>query len=326
MKKEIYLLIGLVAIFSLIPVLSAKANDITTLIVTPTNVYGGYVSDYNISFVVASSTEIESKIVLTFPGGFNVANAATSTASTTDGAGDGVLASSTIAGQVITLQLAGNGVDPAGETVEVNLTSIVNPYTGGSPTITVATLTENGGAIDSGTSAAFNITPGIQPLSSSGDRTPPNSYITSPTDGLTIPVGEKYTIKGTAQDAGGSSVQKVEISLDGGNSWFLTEIKGALENVFSWEYVWQNPTKGEYVIKVRATDAVGNIASPSVGVKVTVAVPVPETPIEVPEKPIIEMTVPELEAKITEIQQKIIDILEQIIQLFQQQIQALLAK
>lgn len=324
MKKEIYILIGLVAIFSLVPVLSAKAVTITTLTVTPSNVYGGYISDYNISFVVASSTEIESKIVLTFPDGFNVANAATSTASTT---GASVLASSTIAGQVITLQLNGGAVDPTGETAEVNLTGIVNPYTGGSLTITLATLTEAGGAIDSGTSAAFSITPG-QTSSSSGDRTAPNSYITSPTAGLTITTGEKYAVKGTAQDAGGSSVQKVEISLDGGNSWSIAEIKSALNNVFSWEYVWQNPAKGEYVIKARATDTVGNLASPSAGVKVTVSAAesavVP--PAVSPEKPITEMTVPELEAKIIEVQQKIVDVLGQLIQLFQQQIQALLPK
>ncbi|MEK6858067.1 MAG: Ig-like domain-containing protein, partial [Nanoarchaeota archaeon] len=45
------------------------------------------------------------------------------------------------------------------------------------------------------------------------DTIPPTSKITSPIDGLTISVGEKYAIQGTAQDQGGSTVQKVEVSL-----------------------------------------------------------------------------------------------------------------
>ena len=126
---------------------------------------------------------------------------------------------------------------------------------------------------------------------------------------------------------GGSTVESVEVSLDKGQSWSIAQ-SSAASGSFSWEYVWENPTAGEYVIQVRATDSRGNRESPSAGVKVTVTSPVstPVSPAVSPEKPITEMTVQELEAKITEIQQKIIDILGQIIQLFQQQIQALLAK
>ena len=138
--------------------------------------------------------------------------------------------------------------------------------------------------------------------------------------------GKKYVIEGAGTDMGGSTVERVEVSLDEGQSWSIAQ-SSAAGNSFSWEYAWENPTAGEYVIQVRATDSKGNRESPSAGVKVTVSAPaVPEVPVEVPEKPITEMTVQELEAKITEIQQKIIDILGQIIQLFQQQIQALLAK
>ena len=330
MKKEISVLIVLLAIFSLAPVLSARAaGTLDDMTVTSTNVYGGYTASYTINFtnttlILAAST---TKVELTFPAGFNVASAATNT---------DIIASRpamdlSISDQVITLGLAATSTDTAASTsIQVIVTNVVSPTAGGSSfTVAVAIKTTNvlvEEAVDSGTSAAFSIFGGRvggTPLYS--DAIPPTSKITSPIDGLTISVGEKYVIQGTAQDQGGSTVQKVEVSLDGGQNWSMTEIKSALANVFSWEYVWQNPTKGEYVIKVRATDALGNIESALTGKRVTVSVPVPPT-LLLPEKPITEMTAQELEAKIVEVQQKIVDILTQLIQLFQQQIQTLLAK
>jgi len=316
MKKSIFVLIGLLAIFSFVPVLSARAGAITPVTVSPTNIYGGYTAGYTVDFTTATTILTASTTVttFTFPAGFNVASAATSTISGFDGG-------LSISGQVISV--TGSGY--AAGAKSVTFTPIVSPSAGGSFTVAIAT-SGDGEAVDSGTSAAFSIFGGKvggTPLYS--DTIPPTSKITSPIDGLTISVGEKYVIQGTAQDQGGSTVQKVEVSLDGGQNWSMTEIKSALANVFSWEYVWQNPTKGEYVIKVRATDALGNIESALTGKRVTVSVPVPPT-LLLPEKPITEMTAQELEAKIVEVQQKIVDILTQLIQLFQQQIQTLLAK
>ncbi len=327
MKKSIFVLIVLLAIFSLIPVLSARAAALTGVTVSPSNVYGGYAADYTIAFttvttILAAST---TDIVLTFPNGFNVSGAATNTDVIANAR---TILTKTVGGQEITLGLSATTTDLTASAVSLTLTAIASPTTGGSFTVAVETRDSGYTAtttIDGPTNAAFAIYGGRvggTPLYS--DTLPPTSKITSPIDGLTISVGEKYVIQGTAQDQGGSTVQKVEVSLDGGQNWSMTEIKSALANVFSWEYVWQNPTKGEYVIKVRATDALGNIESALTGAKVTVSVPVPPT-LLLPEKPITEMTAQELEAKIVEVQQKIVDILTQLIQLFQQQIQALLA-
>ena len=314
MKKNIFVLIVLMAIFSLVPVLSARAGALTSVTVSLTNVYGGYTAGYTVAFTTATTILTASTTVttFTFPAGFNVAGAATSTISGFDGA-------TSISGQVISV--TGSGY--AAGAKSVTFTPIVSPSAGGSFTVAIAT-TGDGNAVDSGTSAAFSIFGGQQgQFSLYSDSVPPASKITSPAEDLTISVGEKYAIQGTAQDQGGSTVQKVEVSLDGGQNWSIAEIKSALANVFSWEYVWQNPTKGEYIIKVRATDAVGNIESPLSGVRVTISIPVPSIPVQ--EKPITELTAQELETKITEIQQKIVDVLQQLIQLFQQQIQALLA-
>ena len=328
MKKSIFVLIGLLAIFSLVPVLSARAGDLTAVTVSLTNVYGSYNGNYTINFTMASGTPANGQIKLSFPAEFNLTGIATSTMTLTGFGEGGVIATSTTGAsgttQVITLFLADGTNSANGAAASATIANIVSPSAGGSFTVIAETLTEAAEAIDIGTSAAFSIFGGRQTPSLYSDALPPASKITSPTEGLTISVGEKYVIQGTAQDQGGSTVQKVEVSLDGGQNWSMAEIKSALANVFSWEYVWQNPIKGEYVIKVRATDAVGNIESPLTGKRVTVSVIVPSTP--VPEKPITEMTAQELETKITEIQQKIVDILTQLIQLFQQQIQTLLAK
>src|SRR5215813_7964777 len=48
------------------------------------------------------------------------------------------------------------------------------------------------------------------------DTTPPTSTISSPTEGATITAIPPIAITGTASDAGGGSVVKVEVSVDGG--------------------------------------------------------------------------------------------------------------
>src|SRR5262245_20908897 len=51
------------------------------------------------------------------------------------------------------------------------------------------------------------------------DTTPPTSTITSPTEGATVPIGKPVAITGTASDAGGGSVVRVEVSVDGGGAY-----------------------------------------------------------------------------------------------------------
>ena len=96
----------------------------------------------------------------------------------------------------------------------------------------------------------------------SSDSIAPTSYITSPANGSTIAAGTAYTIKGTASDTGGSSVQKMELSLDGGTTWNPASVKaGDTGTNVTWEYTWASPSAGTYTVKARATDWVSNVES-----------------------------------------------------------------
>lgn len=329
MKKEIFVLIGLVALFSLALVSTAKAGagTLESVTITPSNSYGGQVANYTAAFTTASTTPETARIKLIFPSGFDIDSVATTT--TLTGFGAGVMSTSTSVAsdttQVVEVWLTGGTEAGAATDVTLVVTGIQSPYGSNSYTMDVETLYLEGDTIEIGTtSTAFTIYAAAAMPRLYTDTSPPTSNITSPTDGLTISTGEEYVIQGTAVDQGGSTVQKVEVSLDGGQNWSLAPIKSALANVFSWEYVWQNPAEGEYVIKARATDKIGNIESPGKGITVTVATELPPEE-EVPEKPITEMTVQELQAKIVEVQQKIVDLLQQLIQILQQRIQELLA-
>jgi hypothetical protein len=101
----------------------------------------------------------------------------------------------------------------------------------------------------------------------------PVSSISQPTGGATIPKST-YTIKGTADDRSGSGIQKVEVSLDNGQTWKPASGSG------SWSHEWQIPAAGTYLLKSRATDVVGNMEAPAAGVSVTVLSYQP-TPVQV---------------------------------------------
>ncbi len=327
MKQKIYILFGLAAVLSLVLASTAQAGTLTNASTTPVTSYGGRVGNYSVSFTVASSTEVESRIRLIFPSGFNVSAATpTSTISASLTLAAGTVASATVSGQEITLWLADGAVAVLNDTLHFSgIGPIQSPYAGGSFTLGVETRTLANDLSDDASSTAFSILAGYTGGTSLyGDSLPPTSVITSPTDGSTIPAGTKYVIKGTAMDSGGSVVQTVEVSLDNGQSWSMAEITSALANVFSWEYNWQNPTAGAYVVKVRATDAVGNVESPSAGSTVTVAVPASVSPAPVTQTPTAPTTVSELQAKIAEVQQKIVDLLTQLIQVLRAEIQRLM--
>ena len=94
------------------------------------------------------------------------------------------------------------------------------------------------------------------------DTTPPASSITTPSGGPTM-MGAMITVTGTAFDAG-ISVQKVEVSTDGGATWNIAT--GAT----AWSYGWAVPADGIYTIMSRATDSAGNVEVPGTGITVMV--------------------------------------------------------
>ena len=66
-----------------------------------------------------------------------------------------------------------------------------------------------------------SLQPGLVAASPSSDSTAPTSQITSPANGATIGGGSTVLIVGTASDLGGGVVGGVEVSTDGGVTWFF---------------------------------------------------------------------------------------------------------
>lgn len=104
------------------------------------------------------------------------------------------------------------------------------------------------------------------------DIAPPISVIIDPVQGQTIG-GTSYMVKGTADDGDGSGVKVVHVSVDGGATWH--EAQATSPNYATWQWEWTGYEQGSFTIKSRATDADGNVESPSSGVTVTVDISKP---------------------------------------------------
>ena len=101
----------------------------------------------------------------------------------------------------------------------------------------------------------------------SPDHTKPISTITSPTVGASFVEGQRVTVTGTAQDFGGGVIAGIEVSTDGGASWFKATGR---EN---WSYSWVVQASGTYNIMSRAVDDSVNMETPTTGKQVTVTLP-----------------------------------------------------
>ncbi|MGH7226045.1 MAG: molybdopterin-dependent oxidoreductase, partial [Gemmataceae bacterium] len=87
------------------------------------------------------------------------------------------------------------------------------------------------------------------------------SEIARPTSMEVVPARSTYRIFGAAW-AGESTVRKVEISTDGGQSWHEAKLLDE-STPFTWrrwEYAWRTPEKtGRLLLMARATDARGRV-------------------------------------------------------------------
>lgn len=83
----------------------------------------------------------------------------------------------------------------------------------------------------------------------------PKAILSRPTLSENIPAGKPYRLFGAAW-AGENAVKKVEVSLDGGKSWTNAKLLGEPKPIqwVLWEYAWENPSRGEASILVKATD------------------------------------------------------------------------
>ncbi len=83
------------------------------------------------------------------------------------------------------------------------------------------------------------------------------SIITKPEAGVTLKAGP-VVILGAAY-AGEKRVEKIEVSLDNGNTWQAAEFIGPNEPYAwrQWQFLWESSAPGEYTIMARATDSEG---------------------------------------------------------------------
>jgi len=96
----------------------------------------------------------------------------------------------------------------------------------------------------------------------------PISTIRSPGEGATVSTGITISITGLARDAGGGTVSRVEVSVDGGVTWI------AATGTTAWSYDWTPATPGPATIKSRAVAGSGNVQNPPAEITVTVRTPV----------------------------------------------------
>src|SRR5262245_38788674 len=88
------------------------------------------------------------------------------------------------------------------------------------------------------------------------DTVRPTSTITSPTAGAIVLIGKPVAITGTASDAGGGSVARVEVSVDGGATF------NAATGTNAWSFNWTPGAAGPVTIRSRAVDNAGNVQDP----------------------------------------------------------------
>jgi DMSO/TMAO reductase YedYZ molybdopterin-dependent catalytic subunit len=84
------------------------------------------------------------------------------------------------------------------------------------------------------------------------------SFFTTPDPDAEVPAGRPCELDGIAFD-GGSGIQKVEVSADGGSSWSSATLGGELGHYSfrRWRLAFTPPGPGEYRLRVRATSRDG---------------------------------------------------------------------
>jgi len=82
--------------------------------------------------------------------------------------------------------------------------------------------------------------------------TPPTAIITSPMNGSTLQ-NSTVTISGTASAPEDAVLFGVEVSVDGGNTWFTAS------GTTNWTFLWNPSQQGTYIIQTRGWDDLGNM-------------------------------------------------------------------
>lgn len=101
---------------------------------------------------------------------------------------------------------------------------------------------------------------------------PVQSVVCSPQDGATISDEEEVEIKGVAYSGGGNAILRVDVSVDGGETWQPAELIGQPQQAYrAWAWTLWNATiplpadkKGQFQICCKATDTCHNVQPDSI--------------------------------------------------------------
>lgn len=118
-----------------------------------------------------------------------------------------------------------------------------------------------------------SLSSGLVAVAQSADHTPPTSAIASPDAGASIQDGSRVTLTGTATDSGGGVVAGVEVSTDGGKTWYPATLTTPAEQSVGWSYTWVAHGYPSTTIESRAVDDSANLETPSDGITAHIVCP-----------------------------------------------------
>jgi len=110
----------------------------------------------------------------------------------------------------------------------------------------------------------------------SSDHTPPEIHLTHPHNGDVLQPKE-IIISGTVSDID-TGVKIVEVGIQNTNGTIKWHYASTITTQGFWQYCWENPSDGEYIIQARAKDKVGNRKTASEIVHITIDTTPPELP------------------------------------------------
>src|ERR1051325_9481116 len=87
-------------------------------------------------------------------------------------------------------------------------------------------------------------------LASFADASAAPLRITSPTDSAVVGDGDLILVEGTASDPADGSPTKVELSIDGSNTW--VGVDQDANDPTRWRFLWSDPSKGYHRIHARS--------------------------------------------------------------------------
>lgn len=226
---------------------------LTSTNVQPTSLRTRTSNNVTVSFTTINNLANSGKIKVTFPAGFNVANAASGTCSTMDGS-----FATSVSGQVVTITRSGGSTEPAGAQT-CTLSGIVNPTNvGAAGTYTIATTNSTDSTHDQDTAVSSDN------FSSSSSHDDEVTEVTYGVNLLSPEADDSYeagtTVDITWESEGGqASYTNLFYSEDSGTTWETIVTNTLNDGSYSWTTPYID--SDEVMVKVATTDLALELAT-----------------------------------------------------------------